>query len=134
MSIPEFFDISEGYASYRPVKSVSLDEATEMVCNAVSFARENFIGRLLVDITQLTGFDPPTTFERFKMACRVAGDGSIYVKIAVVAKAEFIDPEHFGVVVAQNLGTRAEIFTAEDEAMAWLMSRKAVRLSSKGGR
>jgi hypothetical protein len=133
-NIPEFFAIFAGYACFRPVKQVSLDEATELVCTAVAFARENLLGRLLVDITHLTGFDPPTTFDRFKMACQVAGGGGNYVKIAVVAKAEFIDPERFGIAVAQNLGTRAEIFTVEDQAITWLMSHKAVRLRSQGGR
>jgi hypothetical protein len=41
----------------------------------------------------------------------------------MVARAEMIDPEKFGVTVAANRGLVSNIFTTELEARAWLHAR-----------
>ena len=38
----------------------------------------------------------------------------------MVARAEMIDPQKFGVTVAENLGLITDVFTLQAEALAWL--------------
>ena len=42
----------------------------------------------------------------------------------MVARAEMIDPNKFGVTVAANRGLVSNIFTTETEARAWLNARR----------
>jgi len=40
--------------------------------------------------------------------------------MAMVIRAEYIDPEKFGVTVARNSGLNTDVFAQEPEALAWL--------------
>jgi len=40
----------------------------------------------------------------------------------VVVRAEMIDPEKFGILVARNAGLDANVFADEAEALSWLKS------------
>jgi hypothetical protein len=125
LSPTKFLTFTDGYACYRPVKRTTFNEAVEMACAAITYARDNRIDRLLVDATQLTGFPPPSTFDRFELACKIAEIRPLTVKIAVVALPEYIDPQKFGVTVASNRGVRTDVFTTRDTALAWLMDDHA---------
>jgi hypothetical protein len=46
------------------------------------------------------------------------------LRLAVVARAELIDPERFGITVARNRGLSANVFTSEAEAIDWLLDRQ----------
>jgi hypothetical protein len=59
-NLPEDFDILEGYSRFRPAGEVSLQEAVGRISKAIVFCRENRIGRLLVDATELGGFPSPS--------------------------------------------------------------------------
>lgn len=79
---------------------------------------------LLVVTSDLTGFEPPSIFDRYDFVrkwARVAGGA---VRVAMVARPEMIDPRKFGVTVAANHGLIADVFESEDEALAWLLSAK----------
>ena len=41
--------------------------------------------------------------------------------LAIIARPELIDPNHFGVTVASNRGLSANVFTSEPDAIAWLL-------------
>ena len=122
MNTPEYFQLAEDYACYRPVGQVSFPQAIELVSTAIEYSRDNQIRKLLVDTTELTGFHPPTTLERFELGerCAIAAKGA--VKVALVARPEMLDPERFGVTVARNRGMLANAFDSESEAMEWLMN------------
>ena len=121
MNALESFQEVEGYARYRPVKECSLQEAIDLVCAAVAFARDHQIKKLLVDTTELTGFSPPNTWQRFQMGEKIAKEAQSAVKLAVLARLEMIDVRHFGITVARNRGLTAEVFDAEADALAWLL-------------
>ncbi len=125
MTAPEHFKMEDGYASYRPVGKVSLQEAVLLATNAITYARENQIRRLLINCTGLTGFGSPKTLDRFQMAEQWARAGQSMVKLSVVAAAELIDPEKFGMTVARNRGLLGNIFSDEAEALAWLLDPNA---------
>jgi len=117
---PDNFVLEEGRALYRPVGSVSFDEAVVLVRAGIAAARRNRVRNLLVNTTALSGFSSPQQFERFLAAVAWAEESMGGVHLAMVARPEMIHPQKFGVLVAANLGLVSNIFTTEVEARAWL--------------
>lgn len=111
-------------ACYRPAASVALGEAVELIDRAIAFARDQGLDESLVDITGLTGFDPPTLAERYSLIQQWAETAAGRLRLAMVARPEMVDPQKFGVTVAANRGLVADVFTSEPEAEAWLDARR----------
>jgi CheY-like chemotaxis protein len=120
MHDPDNFVLEKGRALYRPIGSVSFDEAVALVRAAIAAARRNRLPDLLVDTTELTGFASPDTFQRFLAAVEWAQEAKSGVRLAMVARPEMIHPQKFGVLVAANRGMVSNIFTTETAARAWL--------------
>ena len=120
MNSPLYFEVMDQYAAYEPVGEVSFDEALRLVTEAIIYARENSIRRLLVDTTQLTGFGPPSTTERFSMGETFAREGQSKVVLALIARPEMIDENRFGMIVARNRWLHCDVFQSKAEAIAWL--------------
>ena len=112
--------LEAGCALYRPVGSCSFTKAVALVRAAIAAARAKQAKNLLVDTTALTGFPSPDVFLRFLAAVEWAKEARGSLRLAMVARAEMIDPEKFGVTVAANRGLVSNIFTTEAEARAWL--------------
>ena len=93
-----------------------------MLASAIAFAREQNVPKLLAVTTGLSGFAPPNTVERYEFASQFAAVAAGAVRLALVAKPEMIDPETFGVTVANNRGLISKVFTSEADALAWLRS------------
>ena len=117
------FVLDRGRGLFRPVGSVSFNEAVALVRAAIAAARSKQAWELLVDTRALTGFSSPNTFQRFLMAVEWAEEASGTVRLAMVAREEMIDPQKFGVTVAANRGLVSNVFTTESEARAWLDDR-----------
>ena len=111
---------------YRPVGSVTFDEAVAWVRAAIAIASSNRARDLLVDTTALTGFASPGTIQRFLAAVGWAEEAMGRLRLAMVAREEMIDPEKFGVTVAGNRGLVSNIFTTEAEARAWLDAKRGL--------
>jgi hypothetical protein len=109
---------------YRPVGRISFDEAVVRVRTAIATARSARAVDLLVDTTALTGLPAPDTFQRFLAAVDWAEEAAGHLRLAIVARAEMIDPARFGVTVAANRGLVSNIFTTETEARAWLDAKR----------
>jgi hypothetical protein len=123
MSVRENFEILKDYVVFRPSGKVTLERAVEMVTDAIVFAREHCIRKLLVNTSNLTGFEPPSLTARYFFVhdwARAARD----VRVAFVTRPERIDPQKFGITVAVNLGSIAEVFTSEEDALKWLEGLK----------
>jgi hypothetical protein len=117
---PDNFVLEHGRGVYRPSGSVSFDEAVALVRAAIAAARRHNLRSLVVDTTAFTGFPSPNTFERFLAAVEWAAEADASVYLAMVARAEMIHPEKFGVTVAANRGLVCNIFDNEPDALAWL--------------
>jgi hypothetical protein len=122
MKVADNFQIEEGYASFRPVGKVSLEEGAAACVEAIRMAGEQGITRLLINLTKLTGLGPISTLDRFWLAKQCASAAKPGFKVAVVANPDMIDQQHFGVVVARNRGLQANVFATEGEAQVWLKS------------
>lgn len=121
MDTPEHFELADGFGCFRPRGEVSLQHAINLVSMAITYAREQHIKLLLVDVTHLTGFGRPNTIELFTLGGQFARAAQGMVKVAFIAKPEWIDPKRFGLTVARNRGLIGEVFTTEPEALAWLL-------------
>jgi hypothetical protein len=113
---------------YRPVGSVSFDEGVACVRAAIAAARSHRAVDLLVDVTALTGFPSPDTFQRFLAVVQWAEEASGRLRLAMVAPAEMIDPQRFGVTVAANRGLVSNVFPTDTEAFAWLDAKRSLWL------
>jgi hypothetical protein len=74
----------------------------------------------LVDITNLTGFEPPDLALRYFIIHEWAQAAGRRVRVAIVARPEMIDHQKFGSIVAANIGFAADGFTTEEAALNWL--------------
>ncbi len=97
-----------------------MGEMAEMVAAAIECAREEGVPELVANVSGLTGFPSPSLSERFHLVTKWAAAAAGSVRLAVVARAEMVDPHKFGVTVAANRHLTAEIFATESEAEGWL--------------
>jgi hypothetical protein len=124
MSKPEHFEILKERAVFRPMGQVSIAQVAELVATAIGFARSINIRRLLVDITNLTGFEPPDLALRYLIIHEWARAAGKSVSVALVVRPEMIDQQKFGSTVAANIGFVADAFTTEEDALTWLWGVK----------
>jgi hypothetical protein len=122
MKVADYFQIEQGYASFRPVGNVSLEEAAAACIEAIRVAGENGIRQLLINLTRLTGVGPISRLDRFWLAKQCASAAEPGLKLAVVANPDMVDDQHFGVIAARKRGLQANVLTTEEEAQAWLLA------------
>ncbi len=120
MSELEHFEILDGYAVFWPTGEISLEGAVDLVTRAITLARERKIRKLLINISNLTGFESPSIARRYFFVHDWARAAGGHVRVAFVARPEMIDPRKFGVTVAANFGLVGNVFTTEEEALIWL--------------
>lgn len=120
MSEPPDFTMAGDHAEYRPTGEMSLSQAAQMVTAAIAYARERQLRNLLVVSTGLTGFEPPNVVDRYFFVKEWARAADRFVRVAMVARPEMIDPQKFGVTVASNNAMIADVFESEEAALAWL--------------
>ena len=97
-----------------------LDRAVRVASDGIRMAREQGLRKLMIATLDLRVPGPVTLTDRLAMVREWADAAQGRVCLAVVARPELIDAERFGVVVAAGLGLVANVFTREDEALAWL--------------
>ena len=105
---------------FRPVAVVTFQQAVAMVAEAMRHARSLDLIELLVNTNGLTGFASPDVFARYEMVGQWVPSAGAALKVAMVVRPEIMDPQKIGVVMAQNRGVAAEVFTSETAAIAWL--------------
>jgi hypothetical protein len=120
---PDHFEVVDGRGFFRPMGSMSLEAAAELITVALAHARARGIKELLVNATGLTGFESPSLSERYFIVENWARVARGAVRVAMVLRPEYIDPQKFGVTVAFNRRLVADVFELEGPALAWLGSR-----------
>ena len=114
------FEDVDGMAAFRPVGVFSLQAGVHLIRDAIALARERHVARLMVVITGATGYAVPSLSMRLGMMREWADAAGGHVRVAMVCRPEFIDPNKFGITMAANFGMQADVFTTEAEALAWL--------------
>ena len=123
MPAPPYFEQTGTRGFYRPIAVVTFEHATDMVAEAMRYAREHGLVDLLANTHGLTGFAPPSTFARYSLAVKWAESAGGALRVALVARPEIIDRQKIGVLMAQNRGVNGDVFIHETEALAWLDAR-----------
>ena len=107
----------DGYAVFRATGETTLDDAVASVTSAIVAAREQSVKNLLVDISGLIGFEPPTHGERYLFVNEWATASQGVVRMSLIAERRMIDPRKYGVSVAHSLGFAANVFVTERAAL-----------------
>jgi len=115
----------------RPAGFMTFQQAVEKVALALKFAREQGLADILVNTSQMGGFEPPGTFERYAMITRWVQSAGSGLRVALVARPAFIDQQKIGVLIAQNRGMITDVFAEEASALQWLDARR-IRSSGSG--
>ena len=102
---------------------VEVMQAVELAAVAMKFARARGLAELLVNACGLSGFASPSVFARYAMATNWAQRAGAALRVALVARAELIDPQKIGVLILQNRGGTGDVFTSEADALEWLDAR-----------
>jgi hypothetical protein len=116
------FEVVGDHAEYRPGGEMSFHEAIGLVASGIEYARERQIKKLMVVTLGFSGLQPPNVFNRYYFIQEWAKASAFAVEVAVVTRPEIMDPERFGVTVAGNIGFVSNVFSSEEEALAWLRS------------
>ncbi len=106
----------------------AVDQIAGVIRRAVAEGRPH----LLLDVGGIA-FDAPTLVNRLRMVRRWADAADGRLRIAMVARPEFIDSERFGVVAAGNCGLAGQVFEREEDAFAWLREERAADLRRQKG-
>ncbi len=117
----EQFEIKKDYSCYRLSGHGSLEDAASKIIEAIAFAQEQGISRLLIDAMKWTGHASPSTVERYNWATAFTEVAQGKVKIALLIRPELMDPNKFEVLVATNRGMTGNVFDSEKDAIAWLL-------------
>ena len=133
MNVTGKIEVTGDCAYYRPAGKVTLEQGAELVDQAIAFARERRIPKLLINCTELIGFPSPTLPQRYFMVRGWAKTTQGLVQVVMVARPELIDPEKFGITVARNAGLRADVYPTEPEALAWLQLPPDSQAPALGG-
>jgi hypothetical protein len=124
MQVTEDTTVADGICLYRPKGRASLVEAVAMVAHAIARCRARNIRKMLIDVTELTGYPIPTIDDRFWMAQDWAQAAQGELIVAVVALQEYIHPAKFGVKAAADAGLKCDVFTMVEDAQGWLRANE----------
>jgi hypothetical protein len=114
------FDLVDGIAVCRIVGQYAFQSGVHVLRDAIVQAREQRIARLMLLITETSGYGVPSLSMRLATMREWADAAGGLVKVVIVCRPELIDPNKFGVTMAANFGMEAEVFASEVEGMAWL--------------
>ncbi len=120
MTLPVQIQREGAIGVYRLEGQLSLEQAIEHAAAGIALARAQQLRKLLILATGLELPALPTVLDRYRIGERWAEAAGGVICIAVVARAELIDPQKFAVTVATNRGTKANVFDSEPAARAWL--------------
>ena len=111
----------------QPLFDRAIEHAAELIRETVA----NGHPHLLLDVRD-AAFPSPSVVDRMRMVRLWADAADGRLRMVVVARPEFIDPERFGVVAAANFGLTVQVFECEEDAFAWLRAEWAAELERRG--
>jgi len=120
MERPADFEIAGRRGYYGLRGEYPFDEVVRLVANSVEFALEQKLNELLLQGRELILLAPLSIVDRYDFGKSIAELGAGQLRIAVVAHSELIDWQKFAVLVATNRGLDCNVFSNDQEAIAWL--------------
>lgn len=117
------FEVVGQIARFRLTGEHELENGVHQITDAIVRTKQRGLDKLLVDITAVTGVEPPSVDNRFWLMDEWARAGRGSVRFALVTRPEFIAIDRFGVVFGMNRGFISNIFETEARALDWLQGR-----------
>ena len=114
------FTEGKGFLEARFLRTFSLEHHKGQILASVQAARKRKLTRLLVDLREMSGYNPSTTdrFEIGRFGAEVSGGFRVAV---LLTTRQAMDP--FAAKVAQNRGLGIEVFGDRSEALEWLLGK-----------
>jgi len=109
----------DGFLEARLWETDSIDRIKEQITEILKACIDRKSRKVFVDFTALGG--SWSLVDRYELGTAGARFAPHVSRVAVLAKPEMIDPEKFGVRVAQNRGLRIELFDDREKAVRWLL-------------
>lgn len=109
-----------------------LVDGVHQITDAILRTKAKGLGKLLVDITGVTGVDSPSVEMRFWLMGEFAKAGRGSVRVALVTRRELMSEERFGIAFGMNQGFVSHLFETREAALAWLSGGPAVRDDATG--
>ena len=117
------YEVISDIAKFRLTEIRGIENGVRLTALAIERAKQEGIRKLLIDISGIdTG--PPTVSERHWIIGELALAGRGAVRLAVVMRPEFIDPDDFDASVAIGRGRALQEFASEASALAWPAGRR----------
>jgi hypothetical protein len=124
----EWLDERARFALFTLSGPFAISPGVQLIAEAIAAATARDIRGLVVDIRGIEGVASPGVGARHEFARTWAAVAGPRLRVAMVSRPEFIDPEKFGMVAARNFGLIANIFETQAEAVYWLHSESLLDL------
>lgn len=118
------FEVVGEVAWFRLTGGQVLEDEVLQIADAIARTRQQGLDKLLVDIRHIADVAPPSIAVRHWMMGEWAREGRASVRVAMVTRPEFIDPDRFGVIAGMNSGLVSNVFEDEGRALDWLLGRR----------
>lgn len=118
------FEVVGDVARFRLTGEQVLESAVQAIADAIARTKEAGLDKLLVDITEIRGIEPPGMSTRLWLIGEWARAGRGNVRTVLVVRPEFIDPDRIGVIAGMNSGFISNVFETEPQALDWLLGRR----------
>lgn len=102
-----------------------LESGVRQVTDAIIRTKQRSLEKLLVDITTITGAEPPSLDKLYWLMGAWAHAGRSSVRVAIVTRPEFMRADRVGVAVGLKQGFSANVFETEKQALDWLTGRRS---------
>lgn len=114
------FEVVGDIAWFRASGEHDFVGGVNLVSDAIERTKALGLGKLLVDILNISGVAPPSVEMRLWMMGEWAKAGRATVRLAIVTRPEFMSADRFGIAFGMNKGFISNLFTTADRACAWL--------------
>lgn len=98
--------------------------AVHLITDAILRTKAGGVDKLLVDITGISGVQPPSVEMRFWLMGEWAKAGRGSVRVAMVTRPEFMSEERFGIAFGMNQGFISNVFETRERALDWLSGQR----------
>ncbi|HET7592984.1 MAG TPA: hypothetical protein VFK00_08285 [Rhodanobacteraceae bacterium] len=127
------YEVVGRVACFRLAGEQELEDGVHRITDAILRTKQLGLEKLLVDITAITGVEPPSVDTRYWLMGEWADAGRGSVRVAIVTRPEFIAPDRFAVIFGMNRGFINNVFETEAQALEWLHGHGGRADPGKGG-
>lgn len=117
---PSSFEVLGDIACFSVSGEQDFVDGVHQITDAILRTRARGLDKLLVDISGITGVEPPSVEMRFWLMDEWARAGRGAVRLALVTRPEFMSEDRFGVAFGMNQGFISGLFETRERALDWL--------------